>query len=138
MTFTANTDQPFTAVQGNARFRTCHEVAALKPNPQDVPADLRAALVSMRSGMSGDPRDWARYYRDAWLYGIICGWDCDKQQTDPGHVCDGIDCGGSMDSIAAQHGWGEGDVARLRVYHRAVLAALGETAPPAKEPTHNA
>lgn len=127
MTFTrANADQPFTAAEGSGRWRTCHEVAALKPNPQGVPEDLRAALVSMRSGISGDARDWAKYYRDAWLYGIVNGWDCDERLTHPGHECDEIDCSGAMESIAATHGWSEDDVARLRTYHLAVLAALGE------------
>ena len=42
-------------------------------------------------------RDWSRYADDAWLYGVIVGWD-----------------GPAMVELAVQHRWSEETVARLR------------------------
>jgi len=32
-------------------------------------------LYSLETSMAFDTRDWSQVKRDAWLYGIICGWE---------------------------------------------------------------
>jgi len=54
---------------------------------------------ALRNLLAFDSRDYSINRRDAWLYGIIMGWDR------------------SMDEIAARHGWNEQAVARLRRLH---------------------
>lgn len=73
-------------------------------------SDLAAALNSLGRCMAFDPRDWALDRRDAWLWGVIVGWDPDEEgETD-----------GAMTEVAAKHGWTDEDVARLRTLHTAV------------------
>lgn len=52
---------------------------------------------SLRTAIACSSRDWAMHHRDAWIYGIVCGWDDD-----------------SLRDLAAQFGWGRGEVARLK------------------------
>lgn len=47
--------------------------------------------------MTSSPRDWSLDHRDAWLYGIIVGWDED-----------------ALLAVAKHHGWTDPDVERLR------------------------
>jgi len=58
--------------------------------------------------------DWALHRGDAWLYGIVLGWD-----SDPDDVIleDGEDPAAAMREVAARHGWTDHDVARLRQLH---------------------
>jgi hypothetical protein len=118
----ANTDQPFSAAQMPVGGKTLREVIAAEPNPLGLPDDLREALASLGSTVACSATDFAQYYRDSWLYGIICGWGCEE-----GHEHDGI-CGGdgAMREVAARHRWSEAEVERLRRYRRAYAAALGE------------
>lgn len=57
-------------------------------NHTNVIANLRSTLIHM-------PREMAAVAEDAWLYGIIVGWD------------------EALDSVAQNHGWNEETVARL-------------------------
>jgi hypothetical protein len=62
---------------------------------------------SIQNCIAFDTKDFAVYHRDAWLFGIVFGWD-----------------GASMDYLARRHGWDDATVARLRRLHdRYVLAA---------------
>lgn len=65
---------------------------------------------SLRDAMATDPRDWSVYKRDAWYYAIVCGWD------------------DSLEEVAAQHGWTEGTIARVRRLHEKFKAAFPEDA----------
>ena len=118
----ANTDEPFSAAQMAVGGKTLSQVVAAKPNPLGLPHDLREALYSLGSTIACSATDFAQYYRDSWLYGIVCGWGCEED-----HEHDDI-CGGdgAMDQVSARHGWSEADVERLRRYRRAFAAALGE------------
>ena len=51
-------------------------------------------------------RDWSLDKADAWLWGIVFGWD---DETDPAES--------AMPDVARRHGWDEHDVARLRRLH---------------------
>lgn len=58
-----------------------------------------SAGESLRAVVACDPRDWADHWRDAWLYGIVCGWD------------EALDC------VARKHGWPPATVERLQQLH---------------------
>ncbi len=37
--------------------------------------EITNPLESLECTMATDPRDWGQNRRDAWLYGIVCGWE---------------------------------------------------------------
>ncbi|MEV0691801.1 hypothetical protein [Streptomyces sp. NPDC050388] len=94
-------------------------------------ARVREALASLHRTMAHDPRDWALDKRDAWLWGIVCGWECEAQH-DHDVVC-GRD--NPLRQVAARHRWPNEDVERLKTYRRAVAALDGPAVPAATE-TH--
>lgn len=98
------------AVETMRAFAAVREAEA-----QRAPGDggLAAALESLVTSYAHDPRDWSLYDRDAWTYGIVCGWSDEP---------------GAMEEVAALHGWDAETVARLERLHRAYDAAL--SAPP--------
>lgn len=87
--------------------------------------DLAEALSRVRRMVATDSRDWSRDRSDAWLYGLLCGWDCEDQ-----HEHDD-DCGddGAMRDVAADLGWSGEDVARLRRYRAAIREVSREEQP---------
>ncbi len=60
---------------------------------------------SIKSCMAFHARDWSKDRRDAWMYGVVCGWD-----------------DAAMSEVAEAHGWGPGQVARLRVLRERFVA----------------
>lgn len=79
------------------------------------------ALDRCGAMVATDSRDWSLGRNDAWLYGLLCGWDCeDDHEHDD--VCGGD---GAMREVAARHGWSTEDVARLRRYRAAIVALSG-------------
>lgn len=64
--------------------------------------------------MAFHSRDWGAHPGDAWLWGLMCGWDCDEAH-DHDEECDR-----SMAEVAGRHGWSEAEVARLRRLRRAL------------------
>lgn len=71
--------------------------------------DLSDALESAHATMVFDSRDWAAKKRDAWLYGLLVGWD-----------------GPAMRELQAKFGWSDDDVRRLRRLRRAIKGAKSE------------
>lgn len=67
-------------------------------------ADLREALTTMRRVIACDPRDWAVVPRDAWLFGVVCGWD------------------EASDEIAERHP--DIDMERMARFHTAIEKAM--------------
>jgi hypothetical protein len=67
-------------------------------------------------------RDWSEHPADAWLYAVICGWDCEQAEHD--ETC----THGAMEEMQERHGWYDDTVAKARRY-RATVRAL--TAPAA-------
>lgn len=63
------------------------------------------ALESIYTTVVFDSRDWSQTKRDAWLYGVVVGWD-----------------GPAMREVAGRFGWPPEDVSRLRALHRAFQA----------------
>lgn len=96
----------------------------------DQAADLAEALVRFVDLVATDPRDWSLDRRDAWIFGLMCGWDCEER-----HDVHDEDCGGdgAMREVAERHGWGVHDVERLRRY-RAAIREVQEAASRAEAP----
>lgn len=96
-----------------------------KEQPGRSRSPLHEAVESAGRCMSAHPRDWGTDGRDAWLYGLICGWDCDNDQHDHDE-----ECTSAMTEVAERFGWSAKEVARLRRLRRAMLAsatASGQT-----------
>lgn len=72
---------------------------------------IRSALDSARTVMALHPRDWAAESRDAWLWGLLVGWD------------------ESMTDVQQKHKWSDADVAGLRSLRSAVRVLQESTAP---------
>jgi len=84
------------------------------------PAPLSEVFDSLGRVLATSSRDWGTYRVDAWLWAVLCGWDCEEQHEH------GETCGGSweaMREMADKHGWSEETVARLRSYRAAVREA---------------
>lgn len=63
--------------------------------------NIECPVKSLQVTMHFDPRDWSVLEKDAWIYGIICGW------------------GDAIADVAKKHGWTDETVARLRRLHMA-------------------
>jgi hypothetical protein len=83
---------------GQCRYRSelyDRACAALAEQPVG-PTDEENFLASMAHCMAFHPRDWGLDRRDAWLYGIVCGW------------------GDALQEVAERHKWDEPTVERLQ------------------------
>lgn len=81
-------------------------------------ATLAAALDGLHTLIATSSRDWGQYRVDAWLWAVLCGWDCEE-----GHEHDELcDDGAAMREMAEQHGWDNDTVAKARRYRSAVRA----------------
>jgi hypothetical protein len=67
-------------------------------------ADLNP-LDSLHTVMATDVRDWASNRNDAWLYGIVCGWDK-----------------AALKELRAKHGWSRKATKRLKYLHKKLWA----------------
>lgn len=102
-------------------------------------AQLRARLWTLAAMLEGlnrllatSSRDWGEYRVDAWLWAVLCGWDCEQATHD--ETC----THGAMEEMQQRHGWDDDTVAKARRY-RAVVHTLtaAETvveAEPTEEP----
>ena len=72
-----------------------------QPNtPPAAPAAPECPLESLVDCVAFDCRDWAEGKRDAWIYGIVCGWD-----------------DGSFRELKDKFGWDDAAVGRLKRLH---------------------
>lgn len=83
--------------------------------------DLAAALDGLHTLIATSSRDWSTYRVDAWLWAVLCGWDC--EQTEHDDIC----THGALEEIASMHGWDEALMAKVRRY-RAAVRSVTETA----------
>ena len=84
------------------------EREALAQTDPEEPTDDESFLVSMAHCMAVHSRDWGLDHRDAWLYGIVCGW------------------GDALQGVAERHSWDEATVERLQRLRAATIAQQGE------------
>lgn len=103
--------------------RMADETATETPDSVDLPT-LAAALDGLHTLIATSSRDWQTYRVDAWLWAVLCGWDC--EQTEHDETC----THGALEETAAMHGWDEATVAKARRY-RAAVRAVTETLPAA-------
>ncbi len=69
---------------------------------------IKAALNSIHSAIVFHSRDRASNKRDAWIYGVMAGWDEE-----------------SIEEIKEDFGWGEDDVKRMNSMRQAVREVIG-------------
>lgn len=63
-------------------------------------------LESLAITVATDSRDWGQNKRDAWIYGIVCGWSNNDDPDAPGED--------AMGELARRFSWSDEDVARLK------------------------
>ncbi|MCB5168024.1 hypothetical protein LG634_24755 [Streptomyces bambusae] len=85
-----------------------------------------AALSQLFDGLdrllATSSRDWGATREDAWLWAVICGWDCEPGCTD-------IECAhDTLQQMADAFGWDDAAIAKARRY-RAAVRALPEPPP---------
>ena len=85
--------------------------------PPEDPFDSLEQLLAF------NVRDWSTDKGDAWLYGIISGWDLEREPVEGG-VEDG-----AMQEVADRHGWDADAVARLRRLRARYLAVTKDRIP---------
>ncbi len=62
----------------------------------------RYAIDSLIATITSDARDWSNNERDAWIYGIVVGWD------------------DALPEIVKKFGWDNIDVIRLKKFHEEI------------------
>lgn len=101
--------------------RVAAEERPAQPATVDLPT-LAAALDGLHTLIATSSRDWQTYRVDAWLWAILCGWDCESAEHDD--TC----THGALEETAAMHGWDADTVAKARRY-RAAVRAITEAQP---------
>lgn len=98
------------------------------PNPLGLPTDLREALESLRLSLALSDRKWADTREDAWLWGILQGWECPGAPLRHEDACDGTcdHAGGALHVLTARYGLSAPHIEALRRYSAAIMAACGE------------
>ncbi|MFA5123021.1 hypothetical protein [Zavarzinia sp.] len=79
------------------------EIAAKDAKAAEADRRLTESLASVHRCMCTDARDWSLGKRDAWIYGVIVGWD-----------------EAALAEVAKRHQWPAEDVDRLRKLHAEV------------------
>lgn len=77
------------------------------------------ALAALRLALTTDSRDWSLGRGDAWIYGILVGWDCEEVHDHEYEFC----AGGALGSVAERHGWTAATVSQLKDLRRAIRNA---------------
>lgn len=77
------------------------------------------ALTALADVLATDSRDWSRTRGDAWLYGVLVGWDCEDAHD---HELEGCE-GAVLSEVADQHGWTAAQRSRLRELRQAIRNA---------------
>lgn len=96
---------------------------------------LAAALDGLHTLITTSIRDWGAYRVDAWLWAVLCGWDCEQDKH--GETC--THGAMEMEEMQQRHGWSDEAVAKARRY-RAAVRALTEpvvSGPRAADNKHN-
>lgn len=88
----------------------------------DTPNPVADVLDTLARILAGDPRDWSLDRRDAWLWGVLCGWECEDHPR--ASECDET-CTNAMDVVAERHGWNSVEVDVLRTMRTTIREARG-------------
>lgn len=79
-----------------------------------------SAKEALQDCLAFNSRDWGAVKADAWIWGIVFGWDADDD-----------DEGDPMAEVAARHGWDAFDVENLRTLHADFVRLAAQEPPPA-------
>ena len=106
-------------LSGRKTEKILEELEGEVEDKNKVLAGVREVMGSLENAMVFSSVDWSATYRDAWMYGIVAGWEEDYGDDDP---CD------AMGELAEKYGWAPETVERLRRYRKAIeaLMATGE------------
>ncbi|GAB2731578.1 hypothetical protein [Streptomyces bullii] len=101
-------------------WRAGHQFAAVEAQPTQPQQDetLAAALDGLHTLIATSSRDWGQYRVDAWIWAVLCGWDC--EQTEHDDTC----THGALEEMQERHGWDDATVAKARRYRAAVRALV--------------
>lgn len=80
---------------------------------------LSEALEAVARAIATDSRDWGLGRGDAWLWGVLVGWDCEEVHD---HEYEGCEIG-TLRELAARHGWTPAHVDRIRALRQAIREA---------------
>jgi hypothetical protein len=75
-------------------------------NKEDSPFESLHDIITTNS------RDWSDSKSDAWIYGIIVGWE-----TEPEDLIDGEDPQGALKELQKKFNWSDENVNKLRLLH---------------------
>lgn len=84
---------------------------------------LAAALKGLSTLVATSSRDWAVHRVDAWIWAVLCGWDCEETEHDDTCVH------GALEELAETHGWDTETVTKLRRHRAAVRSLTNSTGP---------
>ena len=79
---------------------------------------MSGVLTELRQHVATSSADWSRSKSDAWIYGVIVGWDL-KSDDDPEHD------ESAMPHVATRHGLTDEQITELRRLHDEFEALLG-------------
>lgn len=106
-------------LSNNDEIELAEMVASSDARIEQLKAE-RATLALIFEGfgrlLATSARDWQTYAPDAWLYAVICGWDCEQSTHD------GTCTHGALEETAEMHGWDAAAIAKARRYRAAVRA----------------
>lgn len=102
--------------EGRCVHRSHHPVVNVMAHSLPFISREMHPIGALRSAMAFDSRDWSADRADAWLWGIVMGYDGDPD--------DPADTDGAWAVVAARHDWTEQTLARLRILHERFKATL--------------
>lgn len=103
----------------------------MKHSITDLALDVAEVVQRVEYVISRDQRDWSRHPADAWLYGVLVGWDCEVEHDHDDTCNDGV----AMTLVAERHGWLRSQVTRLRAERGTLLDLLDAAADAVDPPT---
>jgi len=83
-------------------FTECSEAKTTTDKGGSGFGDLLCPIESITSTLAFATKDWSIDKNDAWIYGVVAGWDDD-----------------SLSELQGRFGWTGADIARLKQLHRA-------------------
>lgn len=120
---------PMTGEYANEIIRLRAEVERLRTDrAAEGRRTLAAALDGLHTLIATSSRDWQTYRVDAWIWAVLCGWDCNQDTHD--ETC----THGALEETAAMHGWDDATVAKARCYRAAVRRLADEAQQGSPEP----
>lgn len=107
-----NECDPMTSVDRVRKTLTTHPTMNFPVEKVERAPDLEALKRSIDSAaecLKLHTRDWSQSYRDAWLWGVLCGWSEE-----------------GLKEIQEKHGFGDEAMERLRILRKPIQDLRGK------------